>query len=278
MSSSDNLDHECDVARAAAAAASALLLEGWGTRPATRSKSSDFDLVTEFDARAESAIVARLGAAFPQDAVVGEEGGGRAGTSGRTWHVDPLDGTTNFSHGLPLFSVSIGLCQGSDPVLGVVTAPALGWTFAGGRAIPATFNGRPVAPSRVAELERALLVTGFPYVAHNPDENMAEFKAFMRASHGVRRLGSAALDLCFVACGWLDGYWERHIKSWDLVAGAAIVLAAGGSVCDPDGGPFVPATGSVVASNGLLQAAILAMLAAVARGDLDNARGGRSKG
>lgn len=260
-----SLDRECEVARAAASAAGAILMEGWGTRPAAKSKSSDFDLVTEFDGRAEAAIVACLADAFPDDQLIGEEGTGRPGTSGRAWHIDPLDGTTNFAHGLPLFAVSLGLCQGETPVLGVVHAPVLGWTFVGGRGIEATFNGRRAEPSRVDRLERALLVTGFPYVPGSPNENVPEFAAFMRASQGVRRLGSAALDLCFIACGWLDGYWERNIKSWDLVAGAAILLAAGGTVCDPSGGPFVPSTGSIVASNGLLQAALLATLAELRR-------------
>jgi myo-inositol-1(or 4)-monophosphatase len=255
------LDQECAVARAAATEAGAILLAGWGTRPTAKSKSSAFDLVTEFDGRSEAAIVARLAEAFPDDGLIGEEGTGRVGSSGRAWHVDPLDGTTNFTHGLPLFAVSIGLCQGDDPILGVVSAPALGWTFVGGRGIPPTFNDRRIAPSDVDRLERALLVTGFPYVPGAPNENMTEFAAFMHSSQGVRRLGSAALDLCFVACGWLDGYWERNIKSWDLVAGAAIVLAAGGSVCDPGGGPFAPATGCVVASNGRIQASLLATLA-----------------
>jgi myo-inositol-1(or 4)-monophosphatase len=240
------------------------LLEGWGTRPAARFKSSDFDLVTEFDGRAEVSIVETLAHAFPNDTLIGEEGASRTGTSGRAWHIDPLDGTTNFAHGLPLFAVSIGLCEGDRPILGVVHAPALGWTFVGGRGIPATLNERPAQPSAVDRLERALLVTGFPYVPDKPDDNVREFATFMRSSQGVRRLGSAALDLCFVACGWLDGYWERNIKSWDLVAGAAIVLAAGGDVCDPGGGPFAPATGSIVASNGHLQAAMLATLAKLA--------------
>jgi len=264
MGDDNDLSTECQVARAAASAAGRLLLEGWGTHPAVRFKSSDSDLVTEFDGRAEAAIVECLAAAFPQDALIGEEGTGRTGTSGRAWHIDPLDGTTNFTHGLPLFSVSIGLCRGNQPLLGVVLAPALGWTFVGGRGLAATFNDRKAEPSQVDRLDRALLVTGFPYAPGATGDNLPEFAAFMRASQGVRRLGSAALDLCFIACGWIDGYWERHIKSWDLVAGAAIVLAAGGSVCDPGGGPFVPDTGAVVASNGKLQTAMLEMLAKTA--------------
>jgi myo-inositol-1(or 4)-monophosphatase len=248
---------ELDVAREAAAAAAAVLLEGWGKRPEFHFKSSQTDLVTEFDRRAEAVIVGQLAAAFPDDAIVGEEGGEKAGRSGRAWHVDPLDGTTNFTHGLPFFGSSIGLWAGAKPVAGVVTAPALGWTFLGGPGQDAFLNDQPIRVSEVAELRRALLVTGFPYVQSEPHDNLLEFAAFMRASQGVRRLGSAALDLCFVACGWLDGFWERHIKSWDLVAGAAIVLGAGGQVSDPDDGPFVAQTGCILASNGPIHQAML---------------------
>jgi len=251
------LSHELAVAQAAAGAATDILLEGWGKRPAFRFKSSETDLVTEFDGRAEAVIVQALARAFPDDAIVGEEGGGQVGRSGRAWHVDPLDGTTNFSHGLPIFSTSIGLLIDDEPAVGVVTAPALGWTFRGGRGQGAFLNDQPVGVSDVAELSRALLVTGFPYLRTGKNDNVREFAAFMHASQGVRRLGSAALDLCFVACGWLDGFWERDIKSWDLLAGAAIVLAAGGQVSDPGGGRFVPQTGCILASNGQLHQSML---------------------
>lgn len=254
---------ELAVARGAASAAAAILLEGWGTRPAARFKANFTDPVTEYDGRAEAAIVARLSAAFPTDAIVAEEGSGRDGSSGRAWHVDPLDGTLNFTHGLPFFSVSIGLCAHDRPVLGVVMAPALGWTFVGVVGASATFNERPAEVSQAATLDRALLATGFVPVPGKTDPNIPAFAAFLRASQGVRRVGSAALDLCMVACGWFDGYWERNIKSWDLVAGAAIVLAAGGSVCDPGGGPFVPSTGDILATNGRLQSPMLDLLAGV---------------
>lgn len=247
---------ELAAAHEAAGAAAEILLDGWGKRPEFRFKSSKADLVTEFDGRAETVVVHTLAKAFPDDTIVGEEGGGQAGGSGRVWHVDPLDGTTNFAHGLPIFGTSIGLLIGGTPVLGVVTAPALGWTFRGAEGHGAFRNADPIHCSNVDDLERALLVTGFPYLRSGQNDNLSEFGAFMRASQGVRRLGSAALDLCFVACGWLDGFWERHIKSWDLVAGAAIVLAAGGHVSDPDGGPFVAQTGCVLASNGLIHEAM----------------------
>jgi myo-inositol-1(or 4)-monophosphatase len=254
------------VAQEAAAAASSILLDGWGKRPRFRFKSSKTDLVTEYDGRAEGAIVRTLAEAFPDDTVVGEEGGGHLGRTGRVWHVDPLDGTTNFAHGLPIFGTAIGLLVDERPVLGIVTAPAFGWNFKGAEGHGASRNTEAIHPSDVTDLGQALLVTGFPYLRSGQNDNLAEFGAFMQASQGVRRLGSAALDLCFVACGWVDGFWERNIKSWDLVAGAAIVLAAGGQVSAPDGGPFVAQTGCVLASNGHIHAAMRNQLAAIEPG------------
>jgi myo-inositol-1(or 4)-monophosphatase len=251
---------ELTVGQEAAKAAADILLSGWGNRPTFQFKSSHTDLVTDFDRRAEEAVLRILTAAFPDDGIVAEEGGRQASGSGRTWHIDPLDGTTNFVHGLPLFATSIGLVADGHPVVGVVSAPALGWTFHGNVGGVACLNQQPIRVSAVTELTSALLVTGFPYLSNQEHDNVQEFVAFTRASQGVRRLGSAALDLCFVACGWLDGYWERHIKSWDLVAGAALVIAAGGQISDPGGGPFVPETGCVLASNGTIHPAMLDQL------------------
>ena len=130
---------------------------------------------------------------------------------------------------MPIFSVSIGLCDQPAPVLGVVEAPALGWSFAGTTTGGgSTLNGKPIAPSRIERLKGALLVTGFPYTRNPVQTNLPEWAAFTQAAQGTRRFGSAALDLCFVAAGWLDGYWERALHPWDLVAGAAIVIGAGG--------------------------------------------------
>ena len=257
-------DRERNIARRAAATAGAILLSGWGKRPAVAFKSSEADLVTEYDGQAERTILAILAEAFPDDTIVGEEGGHREGSSGRTWFVDPLDGTTNFSHGLPFFGSSIGLWEDGLPVVGVVTAPALGWEFHAAKGQGAWLGESAIAVSGVSELSRALLVTGFPYVRVDGGDNLPEFTTFMRRTQGVRRIGSAALDLCFVARGWLDGYWERHIKAWDLVGGAAIVLEAGGRIGDPDHGAFVPETGRILASNSLIHDQMKAVLAEVA--------------
>ncbi|MDB4982434.1 MAG: histidinol-phosphate phosphatase [Myxococcales bacterium] len=257
-----------DVAREAGQ----ILVEGWGTRPAVGFKSEDINLVTEYDKRSEALIVERLARAFPADRIVAEEGSLVAGSAGdaskRVWYVDPLDGTTNFAHGLPLFSVSLGLVVEGRAALGVVSAPVLGWTFAGttggGPTGGSTFNGKPIAPSATEQLSRALLVTGFPYARNPIQDNLAEWAAFTGAAQGTRRLGSAALDLCFVACGWLDGYWERALHPWDLVAGAAIVEGAGGRATDLDGSPFDGRTGRVLASNGRIHEQMSGVLHEVA--------------
>jgi myo-inositol-1(or 4)-monophosphatase len=266
--SGDPLEHTREVAIGIAREAGKILLEGWGTRPAIDFKGEDINLVTEFDKRSEALIVERLAAAFPQDRIVAEEGTtrGDAGGALRVWYVDPLDGTTNFAHGMPLFSVSLGLTVNRRPVLGVVEAPALGWTFAGTTTGGgSTFNGKPIGPSRTDRLGGALLVTGFPYQRNPVQNNLAEFAAFTGAAQGTRRLGSAALDLCFVACGWLDGYWERALHAWDLVGGGAIVLGAGGQVTDLDGRPFDGETGRVLASNGHIHEQMMRVLQGVAR-------------
>ena len=266
----DPLEGVRQVATEIAHEAGQILLEGWGTRPVVGFKGEDINLVTEYDKRSEALIVERLARAFPNDRIVAEEGtnvAGEASGSLRVWYVDLLDGTTNFAHGLPLFSVALGLCVNRRPVLGVVAAPALGWTFAGTiTGGGSTFNGKPIAPSRTDKLASALLVTGFPYQRNPVQDNIAEWTAMTAAAQGTRRLGSAALDLCFVACGWLDGYWERALHPWDLVGGAAIVLGAGGRVTDLDGGPFDGETGRILASNGHIHDHMLRTLQGVARG------------
>jgi myo-inositol-1(or 4)-monophosphatase len=264
----DPLEGARQIASEIARDAGRVLLEGWGTRPAIGFKSEDINLVTEYDKRSEALIVARLAAAFPADRIVAEEGTTVAGEGGalRVWYVDPLDGTTNFAHGLPIFSVSIGLSVNRRPVLGVVEAPAVGWSFSGTiTGGGSTLNGKPIAPSRVDRLASALLVTGFPYARNPVQTNLPEWTAFTAAAQGTRRLGSAALDLCFVACGWLDGYWERALHPWDLVAGAAIIVGARGRVSDLDGTPFDGETGRILASNGHIHDQMMRILQGVAR-------------
>ncbi len=269
MTADDSLEQAREIAVGVAREAGRILLAGWetGGRPEIGFKSEDIDIVTEFDKRSEALIVERLAAAFPDDRIVAEEGTthGEAGRARRVWYVDPLDGTTNFAHGMPLFSVSLGMAIDRRAVLGVVEAPALGWSFAGTTSGGSTFNGKAIAPSQTDQLVRALLVTGFPYIRNPVQNNLAEFAALTAAAQGTRRLGSAALDLCFVACGWLDGYWERALHAWDLVGGAAIVMGAGGRATDLDGTPFDGETGRVLATNGRIHEEISRVLEDVAR-------------
>jgi myo-inositol-1(or 4)-monophosphatase len=262
------LERSRAVAEEVAREAGAILLEGWGTRPEIEFKGGEIDLVTQFGRRSEALVVSRLAAAFPGDTIIGEEGSAlgppRRGSSGRVWFIDPLDGTTNFSHGFPLFSVSIGLTVDGVAAVGAVEAPALNWSFSGAVGTGARWNGRSIAPSGVDTIGRALVVTGFPYSRQPVRDNLAEWAAPISVAQGTRRLGSAALDLCFVACGWLDAYWERALHPWDLVAGAAIVNAAGGQATELDGTPFVGDTGQVLATNGLLHAEMIEALRRVA--------------
>ncbi len=237
--------------------------------PEMRFKSSEFDPVTEFDHRSEAFIVAALQRAFPEHRIVGEEGGAYAAPAAGDgeliceWHVDPLDGTVNFAHGFPAFAVSLGLLVDGWPTLGVVYDPMADEMFSAAHGMGATLNGRPIRVSTIDALGAALINTGFPYDCHVSEENnFAQFIAFQRLTQGVRRVGSAALDLCTVACGRMDGYWELKIKPHDIAAGIVIVREAGGTVTDFAGGQAMFARQQVVASNGRLHAAMLEVLRA----------------
>jgi myo-inositol-1(or 4)-monophosphatase len=248
-----------ELAREAVRDAAALLANA---RPdQIRSKGNPRDLVTEWDVRAEQVIRARLApSGIP---ILGEEGGLTGeGEHELRWVVDPIDGTVNFAHGLPIWTIAIALERSGTTLVGVVFAPVLGWWFeaeAGGGARDA--NGAPLSISAQPRLDQALLSTGFPYDrATNPINNFAEWEQLQRVAGACRRLGCASLDLCLVARGWLDGYWERHLKAWDVAAGALIVTEAGGTVTNTTGGPFDPHAGEVVASNGAIHTELVAEL------------------
>jgi myo-inositol-1(or 4)-monophosphatase len=260
------------IAVTVARGAGAILREGVaaiqsGDLSSVRTKSTAIDIVTEYDQRSEEFIVATLRAAFPGHLFVGEEGGeySRSSSAGGgpsfEWQIDPLDGTTNFSHGFPIFSVSIGLLVDGIPSVGVVYSPVSDEMYAAALGFGASRNGAPIRVSRTPDLQHALLITGFPYDAHTSDQdNVAEFGAFQRRTQAVRRIGSAALDLCLVACGQMDGYWEMKIKPHDIAAGIIIAREAGATVTDFDGGDGMLASGRIVASNGLIHAAMLDVL------------------
>jgi myo-inositol-1(or 4)-monophosphatase len=243
-----------------------------GRRHRADAKSNEFDLVTEYDRRSEALLVAHVRAAFPADLVVAEEGGLRApaepaapSTDGvARWLIDPLDGTTNFAHGLPFFCVSIAREVGGAVDVGVVHAPVLGLTFSACRGGGARLNGEALHVSDEESLARSLLATGFPTDrGTSADNNFAQFVALQRRARGVRRFGSAALDLALVAHGTFDGYWEMKLKPWDLAAGALLVREAGGRVSGWRGEPFASDRGAVVATNGRIHDALLDALATV---------------
>ncbi len=254
-----------DEARRLALLAGAELLRRRATDgPRATSKGTRRELVTAADHAAEQIVVGGLLAAFPDHGILAEEGAltaqGRASKAGDwTWLVDPLDGTTNYVHGLPHYGVAVALAFRGDPVVGVVHAPSLGETFAGARGLGATRTfadgtTQPLQVSRTAELADALLATGFAYVRNEPgrDDNSGHVAALLPHCRDLRRLGSAELDLCYVAAGVYDGYWELYLAPYDVAAGAVLVREAGGAVTDWSGGGDWLYGDRVLASNGLL--------------------------
>ena len=224
-------------------------------------KGSPTNLVTEMDARAEAIIVDRLTAAFPDDAILAEERGARAGRSGRRWIIDPLDGTTNYAHGLPIFGVSIALEAAGRIVLGVVYDPSQRELFVAERGAGAFCNDARLTVSAATALDASLLATGFPYdIRVKDDNNLREYAAFAVRTRGVRRLGSAVLYLAWVAAGRFDGYWELRLGPWDVAAAGLMVEEAGGRLTAITGGPLDLEAPTVVASNGRIHDAILAVL------------------
>lgn len=223
---------------------------------------SAFDLVTDVDLQSEHEVSSALRAAFPTHAILGEEGGATVGSDPRyRWIIDPLDGTTNYAHGFPFFCVSIGLECDGDMVLGVAYAPSLDELFVAEAGRGATLNDRPMHVSATSELPLALLATGFPYDRAEFPRALRSFEVLSLRSQAVRRAGSAVLDLAYVACGRLDGYWEHHVQPWDVAAGALMVREAGGLVTATDGSRFNVDGGQVLATNGVLQPAMLETLA-----------------
>lgn len=219
------------------------------------------DPVTEADLLAERLIVGQLRERCPDMAIVAEEEVHER-RDGLTWYVDPLDGTVNFTQALPFFAVSLALYEGGEPLVGVVHAPRLGETFAAGRGLGATLDGVPLSVSSRARLGEAVLATGFAYRRHElPDDNVGHFCDFVLKVRGMRRAGSAALDLAYVAAGRLDGFWEPHLSPWDVAAGALLVREAGGLVTDMAGGGDWLHGRSILAAGPALHPAMLGVLA-----------------
>ncbi len=253
------LDFATDVARRAGT----LLLEALDRQRRVELKGA-FNLVTDADHASEELIVAAITQQFPGHAILAEEGGGVERVSEYTWLIDPLDGTNNYAHGFPFFSVSLALLKGRAPVLGVVFDPVRDEMFTAEAGQGARRNGRPIRVSQTATLAAALVSTGFPYDYGAVSENNArQFARIQACCQGVRRVGSAALDLAYVAMGRLDAHWELRLAPWDAGAGALLVTEAGGQISDWRGGPWHPWSERLLASNGHIHAELIRVLEAV---------------
>jgi myo-inositol-1(or 4)-monophosphatase len=241
--------------------AGALLCEYYRSGVTVKYKG-EIDLITEADHASEALILKRIRSAYPDYAILSEESGASANASPKIWIADPLDGTTNFAHGLPIFSVTLALMVNDLIEVGATYDPIYDELYTAQRGQGAYLNGERLRVSVTPTLDEALLVTGFPYDRRtNPNNNIRQFTDFSLRAQGVLRLGSAALDLGAVAAGRLDGYWEFKINPWDIAAGVLMVTEAGGQVTAPDGSPLDLFARQVVASNGLIQAEVLGVLA-----------------
>lgn len=244
-------NHFLAIAVATAIEAGEILVSEFA-HPAKISYKGEVDIVTQADRRSEEAIVGRLRTHFPKHAIVAEEGSGQEGDPCYRWIVDPLDGTTNFAHGYPCFAVSIGFEEAGELQVGVIYQPITKELFTASRGGGAYLNQKQIHVSSIGHLSTSLLATGFPSTKRTRNPNIHYYWNFTLRSHGVRRDGSAALDLASVACGRFDGFWEFGLHSWDTAAGVLLVREAGGVVTDFSGQPYNPGDYETLASNGLI--------------------------
>jgi myo-inositol-1(or 4)-monophosphatase len=260
--SPDELQRFLDIATEAALAGGAKLSAHWGKLDAVEEKGRSGDLVTIADKEAEAAVLDVMQRHLPDHAILAEESGQLGeDRGGYLWAIDPLDGTTNYAHQYPFSATSIGLLYDGVPLVGVVYDPFHEDLFRAAKGLGATRNRQPIHVSATAALKDSLLVTGFAYDRRETaDNNYAEFCRFTHLTQGVRRGGAASLDLAYVACGRLDGYWERGLSPWDLAAGVVLVEEAGGRVTAYDDSPFQIRSGRILASNGPLHAAMSQVL------------------
>ena len=229
----------------------------------------DVDLVTQADRAAEKMIVERIRKQWPEHDLIGEEGSRRETGSDFRWYIDPLDGTTNFAHGFPVFCVSLALEYKGERVAGVVFDPTRNEMFAAGKGSGAQLNGRPAHVSATPRLKESLVATGFPSHKRHKNPNINFYHQITLRSHGVRRAGSAALDLCYLSCGRLDAYWEFNLNPWDTAAGVLLVEEAGGKVTNFSGGPFNIDSREVLGSNTLLHGELLQEFHAIIGGRVE---------
>lgn len=241
-----------------------VLAERFGRTALQISNKGDIDIVTESDLASERLIIEHIRSHYPRHAILSEEAGASthdADEGEYKWIVDPLDGTTNYAHGYPCFCVSIALERAGEVILGAVYDPMRDEMFAAERGAGATLNGRRIRVSETDDLNRALLCTGFPYDVRERDQFVRHFSNFIMHAQAVRRDGAAALDLAYVACGRFEGFWEEGLRPWDVAAGKLLVEEAGGRVTRNDGTPFDIYTPPVLASNGLVHAEMMRVLA-----------------
>jgi myo-inositol-1(or 4)-monophosphatase len=260
------MDHYRKIAIKAARQAGDLIKERLGHVKNLDYKGK-FNIVTDVDRDAEAKIVGILRSEFPDHEILAEEGGLSKGrSSSKRWLIDPLDGTTNFAHSYPFFCISIALEADGEVVLGVVFNPISEELFWAQTGEGAWLNDEPIHVSRIDSLSESLLATGFPPdSATAKDNNLLQFATLTNMCQGVRRDGAAALDLCFVACGRLDGFWERKLAPWDMGAGIIIISEAGGKVTDPANGPLDISKGHIVATNGLVHDSLVQVLQELSR-------------
>ena len=258
---SDFRTQTLSTAESIARAAGGLLRAAY-RQPRSISFKGEVDLVTSADHASEKLIVTSLRSAFPEHSIVAEEGSGGTRDGDWVWLVDPLDGTTNFAHAFPVFAVSMALRGPEGLLVGVVYDPLRDECFTAARGLGAWLNGQPIHVSACRQLDQALLATGFPYDRRTAeDNNVTAFGVFLRRCQGIRRAGAAALDLAYVACGRIDGYWEMRLEPWDFSAGALIVREAGGTVTDYHGVAHEVLDGhDTLASNTLIQSEMLGTL------------------
>jgi len=256
-----------EVAERIAREAGAVLLDYLDKRIGYEMKG-DFDLVTAADRASEKLIVERLTVHFPEHGIIAEEGGGHSSSSEYRWYVDPLDGTTNFAHGYPMFNVTLALEKGGDMIAGVVYDPLRNEMFRAGRGSGAYLNDAPISVSTARRLQDSLVSTGFPSHNRAKNFNIHFYHQLAMSTHGVRRGGSAAIDLAYVACGRLDAFWEFGLKPWDLAAGKLLVTEAGGGVTEMKGDKHKIDSPHLLCTNGLLHAETLQLFSEIFRGDL----------
>src|SRR5579871_1260013 len=258
---SSYLETAAEIAREAGA-----LLSSFAERLIGFELKGEFDLVTEADRTSERLVVERLRAHFPSHSIVAEEGGGHAGSSEFRWYVDPLDGTTNFAHGYPVYNVTLALEQAGELIAGVIFDPTRPEMFAAERGSGAFLNGMRIRVSNVTKVQDALVATGFPSRKRHQNVNIHFYYQLAMLSHGVRRAGAAAIDLAYVACGRLDLFWEFGLNPWDMAAGILLIEEAGGACSDMKGGAVNLKGPHILTDNTLLHEAMVSLFGEIFAG------------